>query len=783
MFQLSRVEEAGLYTKSGLVPLQGVSISAEVIDVASKVTVVQRYRNDEKKPIEATYCFPLEEGSAVCGFEVRIGDRLFQGEVEEREKAFEKYDEAMTQGDGAYLLDQEKPNIFVASVGNLNPGQEATVSITYVAELSVIDDQIRLMIPTTVSPRYAPADADPIKTDVISPPVSLHVLYGLSLHVYIRNGAGITDVTSPSHKTKVLQTEKDWEVALSDSETRLDRDFILEMRLTEPRAPFVRVQEHENGDRGVMLRLYPEFDQKEGTTPSEVIFLLDCSGSMDGSSIVHAKRALELCLRTLSEGDQFNIIRFGSRFETLFQTSMDYTDESLEKAVKYVQRIGADLGGTEIYHAMKHILEGMPYSNEHKRELIVLTDGEVGNEEAVIGLAGKHRDRVRIFSFGIGYGASESLVRGIARATRGAAEFISPDERIEDKVLRQFARLAIPAIVDLRVDWKGMKVKQAPAQIPPIFSGDSFTIYGLIEAGSDADQVTLSGKLEGKEIAWSVPVSFESNGELIPTLWARNHIRDLESGNELESGSRQTHRKAASLKKTLVEIGKRFHLVSSETSFVAIETRSDSEKTTEQAVYRRVPIQLTKDWHGAGVATQNLSDVDMDICAVSKLAPAGPSESIAFSRSFGSDQDAESEMHYLASRERAQRRSKELHETEGGWIYELLRTQRAAGCFDLTRALAKFVKRPFKILRNLASQIEGVDKGMQEKVLATALTLLVLERKGGEFKDQWGRADTKARKWLNDYAKDAHLFGKPILEWLGEAFSDKGYSMIPTAPL
>ncbi len=768
MFELSRVKEAGLYTESGLVPLRGVSISAEVIDVASKVTVVQRYKNDEKKPIEATYCFPLEEGSAVCGFEVRIGDRLIQGEVEEREMAFKKYDEAMAQGDGAYLLDQEKPNIFVASVGNLNPGQEATVSITYVAELSVIDDQIRLMIPTTVSPRYAPADADPIKIDVISPPTSLQVPYGLSLSVCIRNGAGITEVTSPSHKTKVRQTEKDWEVALSDSETRLDRDFILEMRLKEPSAPFVRVQQHENGDRGVMLRLYPEFDQKEGTTPSEVIFLLDCSGSMDGSSIAPATRALELCLRTLCEGDKFNIIRFGSNFESLFEASMDYTDQSLEKAVKYVQKIKADLGGTEIYPVLKHILEGMPYSNEHKRELIVLTDGEVGNEEEVIRLAGKHRDRVRIFSFGIGYGASESLVRGIARATRGAAEFISPDERIEDKVLRQFARLATPAIVDLRVDWKGMKVKQAPAQIPPIFSGDSFTIYGLIEGGSDADQVTLSGKLEGKEFAWSVPVSFEGNGELIPTLWARNHIRYLESGIELESGSRQAHRKAASLKKTLVEIGKRFHLVSSETSFVAIETRSDSEKTTEQAVYRRVPIQLTKGWHGK----QDL--LQASVGAVMADSFALDFNMLSLRRSSSYDDVRESEM---SLEENFESQSKKLPENEEPWVYELLRKQRAAGCFDLTRALAKFVKRPFSILENLASRIEGVEKDMQEKVLATVLTLLVLERKGAEYKDQWSRADKKARRWLEDNANDARLFGKPILEWLGEAFSDEGLKL------
>jgi len=768
MYELSRVEEAGLYTENGSVPLQGVSISAEIIDVASKVVVVQRYRNDEKKPIEATYCFPLEEGSAVCGFEVRIGDRLIQGEVEEREKAFEEYDKAMAKGDGAYLLDQEKPNIFVASVGNLNPGQEATVSITYVAELSVNDDQIRLMIPTTVSPRYAPADADPIKTDVISPPTSLQVPYGLSLRVCIRNGAGITEVTSPSHKTKVRQTEKDWEVALSDSETSLDRDFILEMRLKEPRSPFVRVQQHENGDRGVMLRLYPEFDQKEGATPSEVIFLLDCSGSMSGSSIAPATSALELCLRTLSAGDRFNIIRFGSNFESLFKTSMDYTDESLEKAVKYVQKINADLGGTEIYPAMKHILEDMPYSNEHKRELIVLTDGEVGNEEAVIGLAGKHRDRVRIFSFGIGHGASESLVRGIARATRGAAEFISPEERIEDKVLRQFARLATPAIVDLRVDWKGMKVKQSPAQIPPIFSGDSFTIYGLIEGGSDADQVTLSGKLEGKEIAWSAPVSFEANGELIPTLWARNHIRDLESGIELKGGSRQTHRKAASLKKTLVKIGKRFHLVSSETSFVAVETRSDSEKTTEQAIYRRVPIQLTKDWHGI----RSLPEASVGAVMAYSFAPG--LNMLSHRRSSLISKLRHPQMLFQKT---VQSPAKKLHATEEPWVYELLRKQRAAGCFDLSRALAKFVKTSLKILRNLASQIEGVEKGIQEKVLATSLTLLVLERKGGEFRDQWGRADMKAKRWLEDNAKDARLFGKPILEWLGEAFSDKGLNL------
>ena len=115
MLNISDVEEAGLYAGGAPVPLLGVCISVEVVDAVSRVNVVQRFKNKETSPIEAAYCFPLEEGSAVCGFEVQIGDRVIKGAVEEREQAFKAYDDAIARGDGAFLLDQEKPNIFVAS--------------------------------------------------------------------------------------------------------------------------------------------------------------------------------------------------------------------------------------------------------------------------------------------------------------------------------------------------------------------------------------------------------------------------------------------------------------------------------------------------------------------------------------------------------------------------------------------------------------------------------------------------------------------------------------------
>ena len=148
---------AGLTAGNKPVPLLGVRYDVVVENVASRVTIAQRFRNTESQPIEAMYTFPLDEGSAVCAFEVEIGERRVIGRVEEREAAFERYDQAIADGDGAFLLDQDRPNIFTASVGNLKPNEEAVVRVSYVAEIEQRGDELRLQIPTTVSPRYVPA--------------------------------------------------------------------------------------------------------------------------------------------------------------------------------------------------------------------------------------------------------------------------------------------------------------------------------------------------------------------------------------------------------------------------------------------------------------------------------------------------------------------------------------------------------------------------------------------------------------------------------------------------
>jgi Ca-activated chloride channel homolog len=139
------------------VPLTGVAIDAEISGLCAQVVVTQRYVNRESTPIEAVDVFPLEEGAAVCGFEAIIDDTLVVGEVKERDKAFEVYDDAIAAGHGAFLLDEERPDVFQASVGNLPPGKEVLLKIRYVTELTTDASGLRFAIPTTVSPRYAPA--------------------------------------------------------------------------------------------------------------------------------------------------------------------------------------------------------------------------------------------------------------------------------------------------------------------------------------------------------------------------------------------------------------------------------------------------------------------------------------------------------------------------------------------------------------------------------------------------------------------------------------------------
>ncbi|HSF14083.1 MAG TPA: VIT domain-containing protein, partial [Vicinamibacteria bacterium] len=427
------------------IPLEGVRVEASIRDFCSRVTMTQRYRNRESHPVEAVYVFPLDEMAAVSGFAAWIDGVAVFGEVKDRDEAFDAYDEALADGHGAYLLDQEKPDVFTASIGNLPPDKEVLVKLTYVAELTREGDDLRFVLPTTVSPRYAPPEdlkgVGRPPAEAVNPPVEWSVPYGLDLTVSIDMRSAIRSVESPSHPIAVEVDGPTANVRLGERRTAMDRDFVLLVRFAEPEKPRAWIEQTEDGESVAMLAFQPKLETQEA--PCELVFLVDRSGSMMGTSFEEARNALQLCLRSLSEPTWFNIVGFGSSHQMLFPESVPYGEKTLAEASRHVESVEADLGGTEILPALESVLSA-PARRELPRQLFILTDGEVTNTEAVIALIRKHSDTTRVFTFGIGAGASHHLVRGMARAGEGAAEFIYPGERIESKVLRQLKRALAP---------------------------------------------------------------------------------------------------------------------------------------------------------------------------------------------------------------------------------------------------------------------------------------------------------------------------------------------------
>ena len=538
--------EAGLRADGQAVALRGVRIDAALRGPTAEVTVTQRYRNDEATPVEAVYLFPLDEGAAVCGFEARLDGKVIVGRVLEREQAFEAYDDAMAGGHGAYLLDQERPDVFTASVGNLAPGSEVELTLRYVALVEREDDALRFTLPTTVAPRYVPARGAEVgqpEHEKLNAPHARDVPYGLAVSVAV-DTPGLRQLASPTHPIETTLREGGADVRLGQDVVALDRDFVL--RVTADPAPQALVAREDDGTRVALLTFAPTAPAPE---PMDVVFLLDRSGSMNGRSIEEAKKALLLAIRALSPGDRFDVIGFGSRHESLFGEPVPYAERTLEGATRLVSRMKANLGGTEILAPLREALAA-PRAHEGARRIVLLTDGQVGNEGEIIALARAERAGARVFTLGIGAAASRHLVKGVARASRGASAFIAPGERIEPKVLSLFAKLRTPPVDDLRIDWGGLDVEQTPREVPPVFADGLVRVFARVRGG-DASQVVLHAAGH----AHAVPLDLEAAplGGPLPKLWARERMRELETEAPRAAGlpaaprarPRRAHRRGA----------------------------------------------------------------------------------------------------------------------------------------------------------------------------------------------------------------------------------------------
>jgi Ca-activated chloride channel family protein len=756
------------------VPLDHVRVEAHLVDAAARVTIRQSYRNAEEGPIEVVYTFPLDEGAAVCGFEATVDGVRYVGKALARDEAFKQYDDALEAGHGGYLLDEERADVFTASLGNVRPGATVELVITYVTELAAEGEAVRFSLPTTVSPRYAPADdrqgVGPTPAEVLNPPVAFEVPYGFSFEMDVVMSGAIRRVQSPSHPVEVALDGSRATVRLAQRAAAMDRDLVIVIAADGLSSPHAVVERGPNGG-AVLLSFLPQLGSKAGA--AELIFVVDRSGSMGGTSIEEVRNALQLCLRSLTPGSHFNIVSFGSTCAPLFGASRPYDEASLAEAAAFVAAMDADMGGTEILPALQFAVQ-QPALAGLPRQVLVLTDGEVTNTDEVVDLARRHAASARCFTFGIGAGASHHLVKGLARASRGAAEFISPGERIEAKVMRQFKRVFAPAITDVTVDWGQTGVTTASGRVPPVFDGERLRVYALAES-IGTGSATLRGLVAGQPVAFDVPIdpAEAAEGDTIATLAARERIRALEEqGDYLESrGSRQRRARAAHAAAVeIAALGVKYQLASRETSFVAVEHRD--APVEGRAELRRVPVALTSGWGGLReTGVHYLYAPQMAFASLPAVlpTPGGPGSARGLVWSFPGqdmpqpgDERLEADdaiacsleapghgprpwraspprsydQRVTAPRERARRP-----------LDVLVSLQRADGSWDLA---AEFATAVSVTLRRLEKELRNAtgDPGTIRRALATAMALAWLEKHAASQRMEWELLADKAQAWL-----------------------------------
>lgn len=597
---------AGLRSKAGeAIPLKGVEVEGEVLGAHARVRVRQRYCHEGRRALEAVYTFPLPADATLTAFAMTCEGRRVEGEVKEREAAFRAYDDAVVAGHGAALLEQERSNVFTANVGNLLPGEETLVEVEYVQRVTADEGSLRWMIPTLVAPRYipgvstgdrtahgehAPTDRVP-DADRITPPRVAEVPYGLRLDLTFDLGRAVT-VESPSHAIATVTEGARVRVRFAQAEVALDRDVVLTARgpTTGVRQGAGVVAHRAPGKEGYLaLSVVPDLFAEAGNAapPSTVVFVVDVSGSMDGDSIVEARRALRLCLRHLRTGDRFNLIAFSNSFTTFSPGLTAFSQEALARADAWIEALVAN-GGTEMLAPLTTattMAEG--------GVVMLLTDGEVGNEDEIVQAVMKRRgeSRSRVCSFGIGTNVSDALLRDLARETGGAVEFIHPGERIDEKVVAQFARAVAPRVTDVAVRFVGADVGElAPSRAPDLVDGEPWSVLGRYARGSGGT-AEITGRFLGREFALRVPLDLpeEVSRPVVARLWAAERIRDLED-------ARVEGRRAESMKARITELALEHGIASRFTSFVVVEHRTGDRRMSGMPDTAVVPVGLPAGW-------------------------------------------------------------------------------------------------------------------------------------------------------------------------------------------
>ncbi|WP_430641834.1 marine proteobacterial sortase target protein [Bradyrhizobium macuxiense] len=597
----------------------GIDVDLTVSGPTVRARVTQIFRNPTQQWMEATYVYPLPAGSAVDTLKMVVGNHVVVGDIKERQQARAIYEQAKQNGQKAALTEQERPNIFTNSVANIGPGETVVVQIEYQEPVQQNGNEFSLRVPMVVGPRYNPrpvvqsvdlradgggwgaATTDPVPDrDSISPPVLDPAedapVNPTNITVRLNAGFPLAEVKSPFHQVKIESPDSSTRVVkLAEGPVPADRDFELTWKPAAEKTPSVGLFREHVGNSDYLLAFVtpPAVEQaQQKPMPREVVFVIDNSGSMGGTSIVQAKASLLYALGRLQPTDRFNVIRFDDTMDVLFPTPVAATSSNIANATSFVSALQAR-GGTEMVPAMQAALADTNSDDAgYIRQVVFLTDGAIGNEQQLFETISAQRGRSRVFMVGIGSAPNTYLMTRAAELGRGTFTHIGSVEQVEERMRSLFAKLENPAVTNLSAKFSEATADLTPSAIPDVYRDEPLVLAAKLDklAGS----VEIKGRIGDRPWSVTLPLANAAEGKGLSKLWARRKIADA----EVARTTRQVSLEEAD--KTILALALEHQLVTRLTSLVAVD-KTPSRPESEPLQLAELPLNLPAGWDFAKV--------------------------------------------------------------------------------------------------------------------------------------------------------------------------------------
>ena len=597
---MSQRECANLVTRHGEpVMLQGVTASGDLKGLLFEASILQRFCNPTDKNMEVVYTFPLPWGAVLLGIDVQLGNLHLTGAVVEKKMAEARYEEALSQGNCAIMLEKNHDQSYSLNLGNLAAKESCVITLRYAQTLQFEQHGLRLLIPTVIAPRFGDAVTEGGMQPHQAPVHSLTVEYPFTIELRLHGDLARARVASPSHPVGIAHTVTDGASVLTVSLGRsasLDRDFVLVIDQLAHESTAVLARDRVDADSIVAMASFCPRIPASDATFTTVKILVDCSGSMGGDSIEAAKRSLYAIIGQFQTGDKFSLSRFGSTVEHRSRGLWSVTDVTRRAALQWVDALDANLGGTEMELALTSTFA---LAHTAASDVLLVTDGEISAIDPTIEAAKASGHRV--FVVGIGSSPAETHLRRLADATGGACDFVAPGEAVEPAILRMFARLRSPRLNDVTVVWpEGFNPDWVTSIPKSVFDGDTVNLFSMAKQ-APVGAVRLMGRVVNNSALVEIGCAqFSDDVEQSDTL-SRVAVADrlLAKNTVLLVGTQAFIKNLATA----------YQLVTEHTNFLMIHERAESEKPQDMPKLHQVSQMMAAGWGGMGAvcARESLS--------------------------------------------------------------------------------------------------------------------------------------------------------------------------------